>query len=191
MRSAILSAVNLPQSYRSQLNIVLNDKDIGIVARNVIFLLVFFLEENPIQAAEHVLHIWYSSCITESCHSVLLQKAKPMVKEVCDVISQEPGSTIFGTTWTFGEISLRVVLTRDNWFHLLSYFDIPKGLTGINAILLRSRVTTAPERTDDIDHSMYLQSPSDKLGSAKFREDGVLLPFSASREAFTIPNPYV
>lgn len=189
MRSAILSIVNLPQNYCGSLSIVLNDEDIAIVARNVIFLLVFFVEDDPFQAAEHVIHIWYSTLVTDTCYSMLLRKVKPLVQEVCDRISQRPGLANIGKTWGFGERSLRVVLTRDNWFLLLSYFDVPSGLEGASADRVRKRFTLAPERVDITEERMVLRTSSGRLGTHKFLRDGMLLPFSQSREGYAIPNP--
>ncbi|KAI1777963.1 hypothetical protein F4818DRAFT_456940 [Hypoxylon cercidicola] len=189
IRNVILSIVSLPQSYRGPLNIVINDVDIDTVARNIIFLLVFFHEEDPVQAAEHVLHIWYSTLLTESCHGMLLHKLKPMIKEVCDSISKKPGLALLGKTWTFGESSLRMVLTRDNWFILLTYFDVPQGLTEDDAQLLRQRVMSAPERIDFVDTIRCMEPPPTRLGTAKFRSDGMMLPFGQPRKDFKVPNP--
>ncbi|KAI0005245.1 hypothetical protein F4779DRAFT_633541 [Xylariaceae sp. FL0662B] len=189
IRNAILSVVSLPPSYRGPLNIVVNDKEIDVVARNVIILLIFFVEKDAIAAAELVLHVWYSALVTVPCHSVLLNKVKPMVESVCDKIAQKPGSALLGKTWKFGKSSLRLVLTRDNWLSLLSYFDVPQGLDKDAAQRVRQRVMSAPERVDYVDRAMCTMSPSARLGMAKFRQDGILLPFGQPRGVFTVPNP--
>ncbi|RYP29499.1 hypothetical protein DL767_006689 [Monosporascus sp. MG133] len=189
MRNAVLSVASLPPSYRGPLSIVINDREIDVVARNVILLLIFFVEENPTVAAEYVLHVWYSALITAPCSSMLRDKLKPMVEYVCNKIAQKPGSALLGRTWKFGESSLRLVLTRDNWFSLLSYFDVPQGLAKDAAQHLRQMVVSAPERVDYVERAMCTKSPSARLGIAKFRSDGILLPFGQPRGAFAIPNP--
>ncbi|KAI0838466.1 hypothetical protein F5Y06DRAFT_303779 [Hypoxylon sp. FL0890] len=191
IRNAIFSIVNLPQSYRGPLNIVINDMDIAMVARNVIFLLIFFLEDDPATAAIHVLHTWYSALVTESCHSFLKDKVKPVVKAVCDEIAQKTGSTLMGKTWSFGDSSLRLVLTRNNWLALLSYFDVPEGLSKDSAQLLRGKITSHPAKIDCFERDLCNKSPSARVAMAKFRRDGILLPFGQRREDFTVPNPTI
>lgn len=190
MRNVILSIVNL-HSYNGPLSIVLNDREMDIVARNAIFLLIFLVEDDPIIAAEHVLHIWYSALITEPCQSLLQDKLRPMVKSVCDKIMHKPGSSLLAKTWLFGNASLRLVLSRDKWFSFLSYFDVPQGLTKDTAQRVRQAVMLAPERVDYVHRVMCLKTPPQRLGMFKFRADGILLPFSHTREEFTVPNPLV
>lgn len=191
MRNAIVSVTSLPLGYRGPITLVLNDRDIDIVARNVIFLLVFFVEENAAVAAEHVVHIWYSALIPETCSDMLHDKLKPLVQDVCDKIAHKPGSALLGKTWKFGDSSLRVVLTRDNWFSLLPYFDIPQGLSQNTAQQVRRGVMSAEERVDYVDRALYMCSPPARLAMAKFRNNGILLPFGKLHDGFTVPNPCV
>jgi hypothetical protein len=191
MRNAILSVASLPPRYRGPLDIVINDLEIDVVARNVIFLLILFVEKDPAVAAEYVLHVWYSALITELCSRMLFDKLRPLVEEVCNKIAQKPGPARFGKTWKFGESSLRLILTRDNWYSLLSYFDVPQGLTKDTAQRVRQRTVSTPERVDYLDRKLCHKSPSEQLGMTKFRKDGILLPFGHPREDFTIPNPCV
>ncbi|KAI1653498.1 hypothetical protein F4813DRAFT_374473 [Daldinia decipiens] len=188
MRNVILSLVNL-HSHNGPLGIVLNDKEMDIVARNAIFLLTFLVEDDPVIAAEYVLHIWYSALITERCQSFLQNRLRPIVKNVCDKIIHKPASSLLAKTWSFGNASLRLVLSRDKWFSFLSYFDVPEGLTKDTAQRVRQAVMLAPERVDYVHRAMDLKTPAQRLGMFKFRVDGILLPFSHSREEFTVPNP--
>ncbi|KAI0849407.1 hypothetical protein F5Y00DRAFT_269392 [Daldinia vernicosa] len=189
MRNVILSIANL-HSYNGPLGIVLNDKEMDIVARNAIFLLTFFVEDNPIIAAEYVLHLWYSALITGPCQSFLRDRIRPMIKNICDKIIDKPGSLLLAKTWSFGNnSSLRLVLSRDKWFSFLSYFDVPQGLTEDTAQRVRRAVMLAPERVDYVDRVMCLKTPAGRLCMSKFRVDGILLPFSQTREEFRVPNP--
>lgn len=186
-----MSVANLPPSYRGPLNIVINDMEIDVVARNLIFLLIFFVEDNPIAAAEYVLHVWYSALLTTPCSYMLVNKLKPMIEDVCKKTTRKIGSVLLAKTWKFGESSLRLALTRDNWLALLPYFDVPQGLTKETAQTVRRRVVSAPERIDHLHGVFCSKSPSSRLGIAKFRDDGMLLPFGQPRGAFTVPNPCV
>lgn len=169
---------------------VLNDRDTDLVARNAILLLICFVEQNPLVAAEYAIHLWYSVFITEPCNNFLQHKLRPMVADVCKKIVQKPSSALLGKIWSFGNSSLRLVLTRDIWFSLLLYFDIPLGMTKEVAQLVRQRVVSAPERIDYLHRKLCLQSPPGRLSMTKFRNEGILLPFSQSRRNFTAVNPY-
>ncbi|KAI1807483.1 hypothetical protein F4811DRAFT_574433 [Daldinia bambusicola] len=189
MRNAILSVVNLPERYKGPLHIVLNDGEINIVARNLMFLLIFLVEDNPSFAAEHVLHLWYSALITESCQSLLQDKIRPMIQGVCNNIMHKSSSSLVSETWSFGNVSVQLKLSRDNWLSLLSYFDVPEGLTVEAAQHIRRGTVLAPERVDHRDKALSLKTPPARIGTLKFRTDGILIPFSSACEEFTIPNP--
>ncbi|KAI8944514.1 hypothetical protein F4801DRAFT_594888 [Xylaria longipes] len=189
IRNTIFSVTSLPLSYQSLFTIVLNDPDIDIVARNLLFLWIFFVEDNAAAAAEHVLHVWYSALVTESCYSMLCGKLKPFVEQVCNKITQKSGPTLLSKTWKFGECFLRLVLTRDDWFSLLSYFDIPLGLSKDTAQRVRQSIVSAPQRITYWESVMCTKSPTGRVAMGKFCRDGLLLPFGQSRLPFTIPNP--
>lgn len=189
MRSAIFSVASLPPSYQGPLTVMINDREMDIVARNAIFLLIFFIEEDPFVATEHVLHIWYSALITEACHKLLVDKLQPLVERVYDEVENRSDTSLLGKTWRFGESSLRLVLTRANWLALASYFDVPMGLTRENAQQIRREVLSDPNRADDADRLMYNMTPPRRLGTRRFRDDGLLLPFGQPRKPYTIPNP--
>ncbi|KAI1420169.1 hypothetical protein F5Y12DRAFT_788466 [Xylaria sp. FL1777] len=177
--------------YKSPLNVVINDHEIDIVARNLIFLLIMLVEEDPGTAAEALLHVWYSALVTESCYDLLQKKLKPIVQDVCDKIAGGPDQTLLGKTWTFGDNSLRLVLTRETWMKLPAYFDVPAGMTGKRAHAVRDAVVNHPSRADYVDRALLMRSPASGLGMTKFRKDGILVPFGQPREVFTIPNPTI
>jgi len=189
LRNVVLSVADLPPGYRSPLNIVINDLELDIVARNLIFLLIMFNEEDPNTAAEAMIHVWYSALVTESCYTLLQKKLKPMVQEVCSNIVEKCPRALVDKTWTFGNSSLRIVLTREAWMKLPLYFDVPNGLTKEAAHDVRQAIVNAPSRVDFLDRAILRTSPTMALGMIKYRNDGVLIPFGKPRDAFTVPNP--
>ncbi|KAI0185492.1 hypothetical protein EV127DRAFT_348191 [Xylaria flabelliformis] len=189
LRNIVLSVANLPQSYRSPLSIVINDLEIDIVARNLIFLLIMLVEEDPNVAAESMIHVWYSALVTEPCYALLQKKLKPIVEDICNKIAGKPSKTLLGKTWNFGRNSLRLVLTQEVWMKLPSYFEVPSGMTKETACAVRQAVVNAPSRVDYFDRALLLRSPAMGLGMIRYRNDGVLVPFGQDREAFLIPNP--
>lgn len=148
-----------------------------------------FNEENPNTAAEAMLHVWYSALVTESCYTLLQKKLKPMVEEVCSNMAEKCSGALIVKTWTFGNSSLRIVLTREAWMKLPSYFDVPSGLTKEAAHDVRQAIVNAPSRVDFVDRAILKTSPTTAVGMIKYRKDGVLIPFGQPRDAFTVPNP--
>ncbi|KAI1287182.1 hypothetical protein F5Y03DRAFT_405643 [Xylaria venustula] len=191
LRNVVLSVTDLPPGYRAPLNIVINDLELDIVARNLIFILIMFNEEDPNTAAEAMLHVWYSALVTESCYTLLQKKLKPMVEEVCSKIAEKDSQALLAKTWTFENSSLRIVLTREAWVKLSSYFDVPSGLTKEAAQNIRQAIVNAPSRIDYVDRAILTKPPAAAIGMIKYRKDGVLVPFGQPRDAFNVPNPTV
>ncbi|KAI1349390.1 hypothetical protein F5Y01DRAFT_327459 [Xylaria sp. FL0043] len=171
-------------NFQDPMNLLFAD----IVARNLIFLLIMLIEEDPNKAAESMLHVWYSALVTESCYN-LLQKLKPLVEDVCSKIAENPFQKLYGKTWDFRGNSLRLILTREAWMKLPSYFSVRAGMTKETTQAIRQAVVNAPSRVDYVDRAVLLRSPTVGLGMVKYRGDGILVPFGQAREAFTIPNP--
>lgn len=154
-------------------------------------LLLILTEQDPAKAAEGLIHLWYSAFIPQSLAVMMQEAIRPLIQTVCAKVEQKASNTMLGKTWEFGSRSLRLVLTRDQWFSLLSYFESPAGLTLERAKRNRLDVTLAPHRVDYRDRRFFAQSSGWRAGSRRFREDGILLPFGASRARFSHLNPYI
>lgn len=191
LRNVVMSISHLPPAYIGPVNIVMNDRDITIVARNAILLFLFLVTDNPEEAARHAIHISYSALVTKECYDTLHSKIKPLIQDVCKKVSKKSSTGLLGKTWTFSDRTLRIVLSKADWNDLLSFFDVPTGLNEDTARNVRKRVVAAPERIDYIDRHLGCQLPEYRLSLAKFRSEGLLLPFGASRSGFVVPNPCV
>lgn len=167
----------------------MNDRDSDVVGRNAIMLLLALTEDDPTVAAENIIHLWYSAFITQSLQDDLKGKIHELVQSICTKIEGKSPDTVLGKTWTFGSRSLRLVLTKKQWFDILSSLEPPPGLTIERAREIRRNVTLADQRLDFRERRYFGQSPSLRASGQKFREDGVLLPFGTPRAAFIIPNP--
>ena len=182
--------VGIPSTYSGACEVVINDRDFDIVARNIILLLMA-LHLGPDEATPIMLHIWYSALVPIKMVSSLQSNIAPLIRDVCAKIREKRADSLQGKTWKYGTQSLRVVLQKSQWESLLSYFEVPDGLSTTQAQNIRTSTTLAPERRDYVDRALYLQSPSWRVSMMKFRNDGILLPFGASRKEFDTPNPYV
>jgi len=179
----------LPGGYNHSIEIVINDRDIDIVARNLILLLIAVVVEDVDEAAECMIHVWYSSHIRESDLNILQHRIRPLVEVVCEKIKHKPSNRLLGKTWKFETKVLKVVMQKSSWDILLSFFDIPAGLTAERAREIRAAIDHAPSRVDYRHRFMCYLSPAHRIAFSRFREDNILLPFGAPRHDFQKPNP--
>ncbi|KAI9731728.1 MAG: hypothetical protein M1834_004517 [Cirrosporium novae-zelandiae] len=188
LRNVVKSLSGLPATYTGQCDVVINDRDPDIVARNVILLLTA-LNFSPDVAATIMVHVWYSTLIPAATLQLLRRDVLPLIEEVCAKIQAKPAATLLSKIWKYGTRSLRLVLRKQQWDDILSYFEVPDSLSTVQAQSIRTLTTLAPEREDYFHRSLYTQPPAWRVCSLKFRQDGILLPFGSSREAFDTPNP--
>jgi hypothetical protein len=166
-----------------------NDIDLDVAARNLILLLVALSVEDDKEAIECMIHVWYSAFLRASDMAILRDRIRPMIEDVCRNIEKKSSTLFLGTTWTFAQHSCRIELTKESWGKVLLYLDNIQSLSIDRAHQIRSAVTLAPERIDYRDRHMLMSTPTQRICKQRFREDGLLLPFGASRLGFDVPNP--
>ncbi len=190
LRNVVKTLAELPKPYTGHCQVVVNDRDQDIVFRNAILLLTA-LHFSPTAATAIMLHLWYSALIPTKMLRALQEMILPRIEDVCTKIQAKPANTFLSKKWTFGARSVRLVLKKEGWNRLRSYFDVPKGLSTAQAQAIRTSITLAPERKDYVDRALYSQPPTWRVCMMKFRQDGILLPFGWSRDEFDTPNPSV
>ncbi|KAF8860575.1 hypothetical protein BDZ45DRAFT_619601 [Acephala macrosclerotiorum] len=186
LRNVVKSVNGMAFSLETRRDVVINDIDIDIVARNTILLLVamnFPAEE----AASMILHLWYSALVPQGLLDHLQNTIMPLIQDVCTKIREKPSFSLQSKTWRRGPTSLRLVLEKNEWNSILSYFKVPDSLSADEA--QKIRISTTLARMDHVDRALFRQQPAWRIGMMKFREDGILLPFGASRHSFNKPNP--
>lgn len=189
LRNVVKTMAQLPASCDQPIKITMNDRDLDIVARNAIMLLVAFTADSQNEAIDCMIHIWYSAFIRKYDLDILQQRIRPLIEKVCDKIKDKPANSALGKTWTFGQRSLRLVLEKSTWDSLLSFIEVPEGLTIEKANEIRTAVTLAESRVDYRDRHFLFLSSSHRVARHRFRQDGLLLPFGAPRSEFQQPNP--
>ncbi|KAL8375616.1 hypothetical protein RB595_006946 [Gaeumannomyces hyphopodioides] len=188
LRNVMVSIGRLPQTYKNEVSAVLNDKEFDVVARNVILLLIFTTVQDADTAADCALHVFYSAFLNRSHMEILATMVRPLIREVCDKAAGKDQEALLAKTWTLRDgLSLRVVLSRRQWLGLLTMTEATKKLKLAKAKAIRDKIVNACE--DHRDRHMLCQLPHIRMGSLRFYQDGMLLPFGASRAEFTIPNP--
>ena len=189
LRNVAKTIAQIPSSYNQPVGITLNDRDLDIVARNAIMLLIALVVENINEAVDCIIHVWYSTLIRKSDLNILQQRVRPLIESVCEKIKNKVPECRLGKTWTFGQHSLRLVLEKSSWDSILLYMTIPEGLTAERANQLRTNVVLAESRKDYRDRNLLFQTPSHRIAKQRFWEDGLLLPFGSRRDEFQEPNP--
>ncbi|KAJ5948566.1 hypothetical protein N7454_001873 [Penicillium verhagenii] len=189
LRNLIMTINGLPNTYGHSIDITINDKDFDIVARNIVLLVIALTVEQVEEAADCILHLWYSALICETHVDILESHVRPLIEDVCNKIKDKPSKGLFGKTWRFKQCSLRVVLEKPSWIHLLSFVNRPDGVSKQQAQRIRTDTTLADSRKDYRDRHMCCLPIPRRVPFVKFKQDGLLLPFGQPRHEFQVPNP--
>ncbi|KAF2258559.1 hypothetical protein CC78DRAFT_426128, partial [Lojkania enalia] len=186
IRNVVETIVSLPGEYRGKCTAIINDNNFTIIARNIILLLTaLFLE--PQEAVPMMIHFWYSVALPKVMVETLRQRVFHHIHDVCKKITKKPGESLQAKTFSFGGRWLRLILTRTQWEDLREFSSCRVDLD--TAQRVRRGIMLAPERVDYLDRALYNMPARMRGSTLKFREDGILLPFGASREEFSIPDP--
>jgi hypothetical protein len=151
-------------------------------------LLLIALRYEPEVAAQMMLHLWYSAGITEDMNAKIESDiCLPLVSLYISSMDK-PLSFPVERTWTYGTRSLQIKLTNRD------LLEIGGCLMGTNLKMeqaneIRLHTVMAPHRKDYLERALHRLPPAWRVAALKFREDGILLPFGASRDAYTVPNP--
>lgn len=175
-------------SYTGKPLIVINDVDFFVVARNIVMLLLALSIPDQQEAAEAIMHCWYSALLRPADFRHI-EELHPRIKAVYEKIKTQAAGSLHSELFTFEPCSLRVSLKKEHWQWLLVLVSRPRGLTVQMANRIRHQVTLAPHRIDYLHRFLLLQQPKHRICHQRFRQDGILLPFGYSRDDFTVPNP--
>ena len=140
-------------------------------------------------AAETIVHIWYSAFLKADMLKQLRSTVLPMINDVCLEIRDESSETLHAETLTSASCSLRLLLDKATWLKLPSYFEVPDGLTKSIASNIRKKVTLDPKQKDYREWKLFVLPPKWRLPYVLYHQDGILLPFQGQRELFDTPNP--
>ncbi|KAF9877002.1 hypothetical protein CkaCkLH20_05268 [Colletotrichum karsti] len=189
LRNVVKTIAQLPDSYKQSVQVTMNDRDFDVVARNAIMLLIALVVSDTDQAADCIIHVWYSALIRESDLEILKRQIQPLIKDVCEKVKGKPSDSLQAKTWKYGDRTVRLVLQKFMWNDLLAFLDVPPGFGVDKASKVRRAITLGESRKDFRDRHLIFQTPSHRVALTRFREDGLLLPFGARRAEFRHPNP--
>jgi hypothetical protein len=188
LRNVVKTISALPETYKGECSVVINDMQTIIVVRNVIMLLIAFNFDTEV-AVPMMIHVWYSATLPRSIIDALQSKILVLIEDVCNKIKDKPIGSIHAKTFVSKRSKLRVVLKKEEWLELAKHLTVPKTLTLPESQEIRRRITLAPERIDYRDRARLLWSGALREVDNHFRSEGILLPYGCSVDAFDTPNP--
>ncbi|KAG7002098.1 hypothetical protein G7Y79_00029g063940 [Physcia stellaris] len=186
LRNTMCSVNGLPGTYKGVCNVVLNDKNFNVAARNIIMLLVA-TRLPPADAAEVIVPLWYSARLTQAMLKIVEQYVKDPVAELVAKLQGKPEDVLLSKKWTYGASEVVVRLYKQQWTTLLQILESKHDVTKTEAE--RLKVVLAPSRVDYRDRELYGISGFRRICSTKFRESGVLAPFGSCLDQFQWSNP--
>lgn len=110
-RNVFKTIAGLPAQHEGKCDVVLNDWDFDIVARNAIMLLVA-LHYDPEVAVPMIIHIWYSALLPSGMVQSLQFDILPMIEEVCGKIKSKARDSLQSKTFIIRGRTLRLVLKK-------------------------------------------------------------------------------
>ncbi|KAF2827525.1 hypothetical protein CC86DRAFT_440031 [Ophiobolus disseminans] len=165
LRNVVKTIVGISDSHKGSCVAVLNDRDLAVVARNTIMLLVtlFFDVDTSVPI---IIHLWYSALLPEIMIQALQTSILPFISDVCEKIKDKAEHSVQAKTFSINGRTLRLVLMKEEWMQLAQYF----------------------QRLDYRERSMLQWAPARRQVNYQFREKGILIPYGCSSEDFVVPN---
>jgi hypothetical protein len=144
------------------------------------------------------MHIWYSAFVPPNLLAKFQRTVIATLNQYCcggltGMEYNDDGSRIWrvfdGPYLQPGLHPIQIVLDELSSRQLLSRLEIPSDLDLEKAIQIRHARIMHHASRDWRDRALLLRPASWRLCTKKYWEDGVLLPFGASRNAYRAPNP--
>ncbi|KAJ7663921.1 hypothetical protein DFH06DRAFT_986293 [Mycena polygramma] len=187
LRNLIRTINSLPPDYAGYCDVLLNDTNPVLVNRNLVILFVL-LSSGPSldEAAEFCTHLMYSAVIPEA--------GAEYVKRCIDFIYASSGEFEADLSFhrcldTRGEGKVYSVQPSAGIKRLLEMFQ--SNYTLSTALRSMKDTTLAPDRLDFREKYYAGLKPSHRMAFHRFRETGILAPFSLNTSNFTHPNRFL
>lgn len=157
-----------------------------VVCRNVVILLIAVLLP-PVEAADVILHVWYSGQITSSILKILKGSIRALIADVVEKIKSKKDDILLSKTWTFGPREVSVRLYKKQWSFLLKMVDSHHDV--LETEKHRLHVMLNASRLDHQERHLISQTPAGRVCSHRMRKTGVLVPFGYCLAQFQCSNP--
>ncbi|KAF4504438.1 hypothetical protein G6O67_007888 [Ophiocordyceps sinensis] len=95
LRNLVKTIAQLPSSYSHSIEATINDRDLDVMARNVILLLIALVVQDVEEKIDCMIHVWYSVLIRKTDNDLVQHHIRPLIEAVCAKIKdKDPGSLL-------------------------------------------------------------------------------------------------
>ncbi|KAF0399376.1 hypothetical protein F8M41_009723 [Gigaspora margarita] len=178
----VIATVNgISLDFNQEINIFINDFAERVTIRN--FVMLYLLAKLGKNAIDAVIHIWYSSALTnEQWHkttdllaNILYDKFDPHTKK--DYL------------FDFDKLKIYTHFKPQTWKCLFGMVLCPIDLQ--TAIDMRTKIMLDPTRKDYLHQHMQGLTPGERICYDYFRRNGILLPYGVSNVHHNTPNKFI
>lgn len=191
IRHGIQTVARLPDWFAGTVTFTIANSSMDMTARNIFLTMLAFLVPEKDDAVDAMIHLWYSAYL-RPCHvRLLLERIRPFIADAARIVASQPQEAIFTRSMIKDDRGVRISLTADQWTQLLHYFDfaVENGVDEPRSADARNEVVASETFNDERDLILLRNSAHSRVGIMKFRQQGILQPFSHDSSDFTVPNP--
>ncbi|EIM80807.1 uncharacterized protein STEHIDRAFT_135143 [Stereum hirsutum FP-91666 SS1] len=186
IRNLVQTVNGLPADYRGACNILLNDRDIHIFTRNVLFLAILLDEYESIEeAAEMAVDLSYSMRLSSTTASRVQMKMRVLGMILIGSVMGTPKSTSISIR---GKSRLVIRHDMDEFTYLAKrgVLDVPIDVDDAERAMHESLLH--PSRQDYRDLYYSGLKPAHRLAASTYRTNGMTRPIGTNLNEFDQPN---
>ncbi|PHH68176.1 hypothetical protein CDD80_199 [Ophiocordyceps camponoti-rufipedis] len=189
IRHLIYSVANMVDTARPQLNVVVDEHHFSHYLRS--FLALHLLAANgfdPVDNAEAVIHMWYSSLLPRRIHDHIRAVVRANTDGFFDSKKELKKGKLSLLTWGTGHQLFEAAMTQRDFDVICDFFD------DTSTQIRLDEACRFVDRNKDIEPVEGLLARMDRsrcLSLLKWREDGLFLPYTYSRHEFDMLNPII
>lgn len=191
LRHLIYSVAALPETAYPELSVVICENDLPQLLRTIVSLHVMISgTQGPQTIADIVAHVWYSLKWPQDVYTYVRETVgKDMSFARKTARSYREGGTVFtpGVTFHGDNVQLHAQLEPNVWDAIVDHIYQTPSKNEASARMARE--TDAMLYGEPLDRVHARMSPPRAAALAKWRQDGMLLPYSGPMESFVKPSP--
>ncbi|RIB02514.1 hypothetical protein C2G38_872121 [Gigaspora rosea] len=181
LNDVILSVNGLPLNFNQPINICINDYAERVVIRN--FLILYLLAKLGKDAIDLVIHIWYSSALTDKQSLKCIEILSTVLQDKLDSKVKKE------YTFEFDKLNIRTHFSSETWMCLAEMLSNDTDLQ--TATDMRNNIMLNPAREDYRHRYMQRLTPGERICFDNFRHHGILLPYGAMDAHHNSPNRFI
>lgn len=139
LRNVIKTVADLSETFTGKLNIVINDRDSNVAARNALMLLMLMYSSEESKVIDVMIHLWYSALLTQDHINFISTEIHPLIEKVYGKTGHDSRHTAKVAVFPSAVLKLRLKIAFQDFFWqvLLSCSDRLSDLNGDEAQRLR------------------------------------------------------